>query len=94
MAFGTTDNLQNHGPINREMFTFDFKEGENSIATTKFSWWKTHLLINIITWGILVDFPIIIARYFKTHKWYITVHGTCLTLIIVASLFAEIAMAY
>lgn len=85
--------LDKHGG-NKLVFTFDFVEGSNSVVDEPYDWWYIHLYTNIILWGIIVDIPIVIARYFKTYSWYINVHGFLLTLIIFASLFAEITMIY
>jgi hypothetical protein len=94
VAWGSGPTLKYHGHSNRDIFQFNFVEGENAIGEKKFSWWKIHLWINIIVWGMAVDVPIIIARYFKTNSWYINAHGFLMTLVIMVSLLAEIAMGY
>lgn len=72
------------------MFEFPFIEGAATDKKEKFDWWLYHVTINFICWGILVDFGIIIARYFKTYSWYLNAHGALMMLIVVASLFATI----
>ena len=53
-----------------------------------------HIYINLIVWGVLIDIPIVIVRYFKLNPHYIKVHGIFMTGIIFASFFAEGAMSY
>jgi hypothetical protein len=52
------------------------------------------MYINIIVWGILIDIPIVVARYGKMNKYYLIFHGIFTTVMILASLFAEITMSY
>jgi vancomycin permeability regulator SanA len=60
----------------------------------KKDWMNPHKWVNLFCWGILVEIPMILARYFKTYKWYIWVHGMLLTAIVFTSLVAEGLMIY
>lgn len=57
-------------------------------------WWLEHTIINLLCWGVLIDIPLIAARNFKLHRYYLIFHGIFSTLIILASLLAESAMSY
>ena len=60
----------------------------------RFDWWIEHTYINVICWGILIDIPIVVARYNKINRFYLIFHGIFMTIIICASLLAEFAMSY
>lgn len=57
-------------------------------------WFHTHRYINFLAWGLLIDIPIVIARYFKVQRYYVLTHGILTSLIIFGSFFAEVAMSY
>ena len=69
-------------------------EGGSGTIEGKRDWWDYHMWINVVCWGFLIDFPIVVARYFKTKSWYIAVHWISLTLLMGGSKFAEFAMIY
>jgi hypothetical protein len=50
---------------------------------------KIHFWANFVMWGFLVDIGFIIARFFKTGRFYREIHGVFMASIVIFSAFSE-----
>lgn len=64
----------------------DFPNDE--IVVHKAALFPEHMMLNLIAWGLMADFPIMIIRYCKTYKWYILWHRIIFEVITLMSLIA------
>lgn len=96
MAFGLpADKTTAYHHERRDKFGIKFIQGYDSDATDyddDFGWYKWHRMTNLICWGIASDVGIIFARYWKTSRFRMGVHGLIMGLLSTASFVATYLM--
>lgn len=54
---------------------------------------KLHFWFNFVLWGFVVDVGFVVARFFKTGRYYKEIHGSVMGIIVVLTAYVEIWMA-
>lgn len=66
--------------------------GEKMIGTIIDTFYYVHSISLVVSWGLLADFAIIVARFFKHIKGYLLIHATCFVIVDFSTIILVIMM--
>lgn len=95
-AFSSGKTLEYHNHDNRGKFVVAFVQGYTGSVTLKEENQLTriHGIFMFIAWGGLIDIALFFARYMKSFRWYIEIHGFLMFVTCIVSTLMEILIIY